>query len=115
MTLDNQLIILPTRSQILFLKKNEIIYCLAHGSYTEIVTSDGRSSTASKRISKIHDKLDSNSFIRIHNSILINKSFVNKILNTNKIDLIEMQDGSQHPISRRKKKNVFDLLMRLPY
>lgn len=58
---------------------NEIVFCQSDGCYTHINLHNGQKHTLAKTLSKICVQLSDNQFIRISQTYLINKTFVNKI------------------------------------
>lgn len=58
---------------------DEIVFCQSDGCYTHINLHNGQKHTLAKSLSKICVQLSSSQFIRISQTYLINKAFVNKI------------------------------------
>lgn len=63
-----------------FLKVSDIIYLEAAGSYTHLFLSNKRKFLASRTLKEYEDLLPSGTFIRIHNSHIINKDYVEKYI-----------------------------------
>lgn len=82
-----QKLIISNTDYIHVVQFDEIIFCQSDGCYTHINLHNGQKHTLAKSLSKICTQLSSNQFIRISQTYLINKSFINKI--------------------DRKKKNLF--------
>lgn len=93
-----------------FISVDQIVRLEASGSYTELYLKNGRKLVASKKIKEFEEILSENSFLRIHNSHVINLHEVKKY---NKLDggWIEMMDGSEIPLARRRKA-LFDTMMK---
>ncbi len=87
---------------------DEIVYCKAEGSYTEILLSNKEKITASKNLHWFEEKCSKNSFCRVHKSFLVNLHFIcrvfhvkNHLLLKNKILL---------PVSRIRKNVLLEKL-----
>ena len=85
-----------------FLYANNIIYIQALSNYCKIFLTNGKQIVIAKTLKKVEDILDSYTFLRIHNSIIININFIDKykIIDYQKVYL---QNGTCFTISRRKK------------
>jgi len=90
-------------NQIKFIDQSEIMYCLSDANYTDIVISCGKKVVTSKSLTNLEKIFDSDLFIRIHNSMLINISFIESFSHRN-LNTIIMTDGKILQVSRRKKK-----------
>lgn len=67
-----------TRTGSVYLHPAEIIYIIADGNYSEIITSDQRT-VVSVNLSRVHEKLDDDSFFRASRSLLINLRYLSQI------------------------------------
>lgn len=96
----------PTTDGLVFIKLNEIIRIEAWGVYCTVYLESSLKINVTKPMGFIEDLLDKNSFLRVHNSHVVN---FNKIKKYVKEDggKIFMDDSSEVPISRRRK----DLLL----
>jgi len=97
-------IVLKTTEQRYIFKTKDIIRLEADGAYTLFVTTDNKIIT-SKNIKYYQNILD-NTFVRSHQSHLINKKHVKSIKNTN----IIMVNNDIVPISTRKKTEIIKLI-----
>jgi two-component system LytT family response regulator len=86
-----------------FLEISKISRLESDGNYTKIYSDNGKSIVSSKTLKKYDDLLEEFGFFRVHNSHLINCS---KIVSILKNELIVMEDGSEVPLSRRKRKDL---------
>jgi two-component system LytT family response regulator len=94
---------------IRFLNLFEIIRLESEGSYTTIELKNGESILTSKHLGHYENKLESYGFVRVHNSHIVNKNYVKRLLNQDG-GILELIDHTQVPVSRRKKKAVLALL-----
>lgn len=89
-----------------------IIRLQSDGNYTIIFSSDSEKLMVAKTLKDFDDYLLSYGFERIHNSHLINTSKIKKYLNKEG-GYIVMSDGSEIPISQRKKTYVLKMMENL--
>ena len=85
----------------------DLTYCKSDKGYTTFYLSDGRQFTASKPLKEFEEQLPQNSFIRTHQSYIVNISFVDKF---DKCGLIVLKQGNQIPVSASRKEAVVSLL-----
>lgn len=102
----NPKIVIKTTDRTHFIPIDSIIYCKSDGAYTKIFTTDTLV-FASKNLKHFQELLDGYSFIRTHQSYLVNKNFVTDLRN----DVIYLTDNIQIPISIRKKASIKTLLL----
>jgi two-component system, LytTR family, response regulator len=101
-------IALRDQENIYFVKVQEIIQCQANGAYTLFQLEGGKTIVVSKTLKEYDDLLSSFLFFRVHHSHLIN---LNKIKRFHKIDnYLTMQDGSEVPVSIRKKDDLLKVI-----
>jgi two-component system LytT family response regulator len=81
---------------------SEILYCEADSSYTVFVLENGKKIISSKTLSEYESILDSNDFIRIHRSYLININHV-KEYKKGEGGTVIMSNKAEIEVSRRKK------------
>ena len=86
-----------------FFEFNNIIRMESDGNYTKVYTNDSINLISSKTLKIYDDLLSGEGFIRVHNSHLVNH---NKIRSIVKYEYLIMSDGSQVPVSRRKKNDL---------
>ena len=104
-------IALPTTEGFEFITTNEIIRCESVSNYTRIYfTNSSNSLMVCRTLKEIEQMLGAESFLRVHNSHLIKKSFVKKYIKADGGYLL-MNDGSQIPVARRRKGNLLDDLL----
>jgi len=105
-TKDTQTISVKTAEQTYIVSINDIIRLEADGSYTTIITKNSRI-IASKNLKSFEKKLPENSFIRTHQSHLINKEYIKYI---DKDGRLKLSNNDSVPIAFRKKSIVRNLL-----
>ncbi len=99
---------IPTFDGLILLDLQDIIRLEAEGSYTRFFSGKGQY-LVSKSLKEYDDLLAENDFIRVHHGHLINLYFVNRYVKSDGGYLI-MKDGSNVPVSARKKAEVLDRL-----
>ncbi len=87
----------------------EILYCAAAGSYTYVHLRDKRSFLHTTVLKELESHLPKDSFIRCHNSFLVNVNDVNAFNRKEKVLYI---NDEEIPISRRKYKDVLHRLVK---
>lgn len=83
---------------------DDILYIKGDDNISTIYLSKKRKITISKTLKYFEDLLDSN-FIRIHKSYILNLKFASRII-CKEVHFIELEDGTQLPISRRNYSKV---------
>jgi two-component system, LytTR family, response regulator len=94
-------------------KVTDIHYLKSSNNVTEIFYSfDGvnKSVIATKPIKHFEDLLVSYSFFRIHDSFIINLNFIKQYVK-GEGGIIVMQDGTEMPLSRRRKQDFLNLFL----
>jgi DNA-binding LytR/AlgR family response regulator len=87
--------------------EQNIISFIGQGNYTQINPLNGSVSIYAKTLKKFELELsEQKQFVRVNKSVIVNLLFVNKI---NK-DVIELCNGTIVKISRRRKKNLFEIV-----
>ncbi len=97
----------PTFKGYEFYNYDEIIRCEADSNYTKVFTNSGKSIVISKTLKSIEEMLDSSTFIRVHQSHLVN---INHLVEYNKADggELRMSDDSVVPLSRQRRQYFLD-------
>lgn len=104
-------IAISTREKIQIIEINKILFLKSDSNYTEIQMVDGKKIVSSITLKKYVNKLSSYQFIRVHNSYLINKSFLSCYLaQQNKIVL---HNSQEIPVSKSKKEGLLNYLKTL--
>ena len=104
-------IALPTFEGLLFIKVSEIIRCESDRNYTRFFLAGQPPILVSKNLGAIEDILAYCTFLRIHNSHLINLTHVRRYIRLEG-GQVELADGSIVDVSRRRKDELLARLMR---
>lgn len=102
---NNDRIIFKTSDNIHLVNTKEILYCQSEANYTTVYLENEETILLSKHIKKIEELLNSNIFIRCHQSYLVNKYHVKKF---NKNGHLLISNNSQIPVSGRRRKLTLD-------
>jgi two-component system LytT family response regulator len=102
-------IVVSSLKEVLFIQKSEIMFMTAHGRYTAIHLQNTKKHIASKAIGEYEKLLIEDNFFRIHHSHIININFLSKIIRSDGY-VVELSDGTQLNISRRKQENLMVFL-----
>ncbi len=86
------------------LQMNDIQYLLSADNYVKVIARDKMVVTR-ESMTSLERKLDPSSFLRIHRSAVVNRSFISEINRTatGEINLV-MKDSTVLPMSRRRKE-----------
>ena len=104
-----QKIALASADSILVYKIENIVRCESQRNYTLFHFNNEKPLLVSKTMKEYEELLSSCGFERVHNSHLINMSFVKKYVKSDG-GYIEMQDGSNVPVSQTKKEQIVKIL-----
>jgi two-component system, LytTR family, response regulator len=97
---------IPTEDGMEFLPPNTLLRCEGVNKYTLIQTCDGSQMISSYNIGEFAKLLQHHGFFAPHRSHLINLAHIRKLTLDN---LIILTDGSQVPLSRRRRQEFVDL------
>ena len=90
------------------IQTNQILFLKAASNYTEIHLEDGSMILASKTMKNFHERLSSQTFLRVHHGFIIQGEMIKAFWPTrNKLIL---QSGQEIPVSRSKKEEVMKYL-----
>ncbi len=87
---------------------NDILYLKGFDNLTTIFLTKNRKITVAKTLKSFEESLQKD-FFRIHKSFLVNLTFATKILSRDAL-FLELNEGTQLPISRRNYKPLNDIL-----
>ena len=104
-------IALPATDGLVFASVNDILYCIADGSYTRIVMSDKSEILLSKTLGDVEELIVDYHFFRIHNSTLVNLKQVKKYIRGEGGEVI-MSDGKNLQVARTRKNDFLGVFMR---
>jgi len=94
--------VIPSQDSIRFIKIDDIVYLEARMNYTHIYMKSGEKYVASRTIKEYEELLSASTFIRIHNSYIINKDYLQKYERGEGGQVI-MNNGVRLDVSKRKK------------
>ncbi len=101
-------IVFKTQEKIYSVDTPDIVRFEAEGSYTTVYLAEGKKIIVSRIIKDFEEMLAPEGFIRVHQSHLVNR---NHIFCFEKQDnVITMKDGTNVPVSTRKKDMVLHLI-----
>lgn len=106
----NQRICVPVLNGLVFLNVSEIIRLKSDSNYTHIFMKDGQKLLVSKTLKEFDELLTDNNFFRVHQSHLINLSFI-KQYTKGKGGYLTMTDGAEIEVSVRKKEEFLKRVM----
>ena len=99
----------PTFEGLQMVNVEDIVKCIAHESYTEIILTCGSRYMVSRNLKEYEDILSDFNFFRIHNSCLVNLRHVKKYIK-GEGGYVLMIDGHSCEVSRRKKAELLNRL-----
>jgi two-component system, LytTR family, response regulator len=104
-------IIIPvyTSLAVYYLSPLEIIRCQASNNYTWFYLTGKRKVLVAKTLGKYAAVLTDNNFIRIHRTDMVNVSHISSI---EKAGVVLLTDGTTLTISKRRRQQVFKMLIR---
>ncbi|MFH1296967.1 MAG: LytTR family DNA-binding domain-containing protein [Bacteroidota bacterium] len=104
-------IALPSHDGIRFVKIKDIVRCESDSNYTRFYLIHREKFLVTRTLKEYEELLCSEKFFRIHQSHLINLAYVEKYKKGEGGTVI-MEDGSEVEVSRRKKEQFLEVLMR---
>ncbi len=105
-------LVVNTATRIYVLDPGDIIRCEADVNYTFIFTTGGEKILASRTMKDLEDLLTEYGFFRVHQSHLINLSFINHYRKGDGGHAV-LKNGEQVPVSSRRKEVFVKLLSSL--
>lgn len=97
-------ITVPVGNELLFLNIEDIIRCHSDINYTTIYKNDNQKIVVAKTLKEFEELLTGYDFYRIHNSDLINLSYL-KSYNKGKGGSVVLTDGTELEVSTRRKED----------
>lgn len=85
----------------------EIIRLEGAGNYTNFFLKDGTRMLVSRTLKEYEELLDGQEFVRVHKSCIVNLCYVRRFY-VKKEGELELNDGQQVKISRRRAQNFMD-------
>jgi two-component system, LytTR family, response regulator len=100
---------LNTLEKIHVVNISEIVRCEADVNYTMFYFADKSKVLVTKTLKEFEDMLGDHSFLRVHQSHLVNSNFIKEFIKGDGGYLV-MHDGSNVPVSTRKRNSVVEAL-----
>ncbi|MDP2722949.1 MAG: LytTR family DNA-binding domain-containing protein [Bacteroidales bacterium] len=110
---ENSTLVLHTLTDIHIIQPKDILYCMSEGSYTHFYMTNQSAIMVSKNLKEFENKLTKQKFLRVHHTYFVNMQHVAKFNKANG-GMIFLNDGTQIPVSVRKKADLFKLLEAIP-
>jgi two-component system, LytTR family, response regulator len=104
-----QKVALPTMEGLQMIAVNSIISCTSDSNYTTFMLKNKQKLLVSRPLKEIEEMLEEYSFLRVHNSYLININEIDKYIKGDGGYLV-MTDGSTIDVSRSKKETLLNKL-----
>ena len=104
-----QRIALPTMEGLQMIALNSIISCASDSNYTLFLLKNKQKLIVSRPLKEIEEILEDYSFLRVHNSYLVNLNEIDKYIKGEGGYLV-MTDGSTIDVSRSKKEMLLNKL-----
>ena len=103
------MITIPAKSGFEFVNTELVVRLESARSYTNFILNDGRKILSIKHLKDYEDMLSKDLFIRVHNSHIVNKNFVNRY-HKGKLLLIEMTNKEFVPLSPARRPFFFEFM-----
>jgi|ERR1051326_5070576 two-component system LytT family response regulator len=103
---------LHTQDKIHIVNISDIVRCEANVNYTEFYFNGGKKLLVTKTLKDFDEMLSDNGFFRVHQSHLVNTHYIKEFIKGDGGYLI-MNDGSNVPVSSRKRAEVVKMLEEL--
>ncbi|WP_026764670.1 LytR/AlgR family response regulator transcription factor [Sediminibacterium salmoneum] len=111
LSLHDKKIAVPTLSGIEFIPVSSIIRCESDINYTTLYLTEKTKLVVAKTLKEFEELLTEYNFFRVHNSHLINLSFI-KFYNKGKGGTVQLTDGSEVEVSTRRKEAFISKVMK---
>ncbi len=105
-------ITLATSTGHVFTKTQDITRLETYGNYSFVYLANGDRLLVSRNLKEFEEMLPEPDFFRIHQSHIVNTLFVKKVIKDDG-DHVVMTDGVKIPISRRRKEEFMNAVMRI--
>jgi two-component system LytT family response regulator len=102
-------IAVPTMEGLQMVEMDSIISCASDSNYTNFYLKNNKKLTASRTMKDIEDLLSEYSFLRVHNSFLVNLNEIHKYVKGEGGYLV-MSDGTHIDVSRSRKEMLLQKL-----
>lgn len=92
-----------------FIRVENIVYLEASGNYTNVYLAEKKKYLSSRNMKEYEDLLPPDNFIRIHNSYIINKNFVEKYIRGEGGQVV-LEGNITLDVSKRRKSDFLSLI-----
>jgi len=106
----NKHIVLRSADYLKIVELEKVVYCMSDSGYTTFFLSDGKKIMTSKYMKEYEELLLSSSFLRTHQSYMVNFQFIDRY---HKEGYLILKDGTEIPVAARRKDQILELLNRL--
>lgn len=103
---------LPTAEGLVMVNTQDIMYCKGEGPYCNFYFNNNKTLLISKTLKEAEDALQGDDFCRIHNSYLVNLTYIQKYIRGEGGEVI-LTNGISLPVSRTRKQDFMFWLERL--
>jgi two-component system LytT family response regulator len=103
------MISIPTNDGLEFIPVKSIVHIVSSSNYSKIFLNDGKSLFVTRLLGEFEDMLAPYNFFRVHNSHLINLTYIKRYIRGEGGQVI-MQNGEVIDVSRRKKDEFLKAL-----
>lgn len=104
----NKIITLASVEGVRFIKMKDIIRLEANGRYTRFYLVSKEVITASRTLGDFEETLSANDFFRIHETHMINLSYIDRFHKGN--NYVLLTDKTELPLARRRKEEFLNLI-----
>ncbi|MEQ9414004.1 MAG: LytTR family DNA-binding domain-containing protein, partial [Cyclobacteriaceae bacterium] len=101
-------LILSLHDSFQLIDLKDLMYCESDKGYTTFYLSNGKKHLASKSLKEFEEQLTQHTFIRPHQSFIVNLKFIDKY---DKSGTIHLKNGIKIPVSSRKKETFISHLL----
>lgn len=108
----NHMIALSAINEYILTTEDSIVSCHSSGNYTEVHLEDGRKVVISKTLKEVENSFQTQWFVRVHHSHLINLRHAIKFLKKDGARLL-LDNGNEVMVSRSKRKDLMERIIQL--
>lgn len=109
----NERLALPTVDGLRMMPVREILYCESEGGYTRVfLQKHEKPVLICRSLKEVDEVLRDKGFFRVHNSFIINLSFMEKYMKGDGGEII-MSNGKSIPVSRNRKQDFLTRIEKL--
>lgn len=101
---EQEKVVLTSLGEIFLFNPEEVVRCAAHSNYSQFHLVDGSKMLISKTLKELEGSLDMSIFLRVHKSHIVNVDFIKRF--HTKDHLLVLKDGTEIPVSQRKKSEI---------